>query len=329
MRIPALDFTKGALVLFMILYHWINYFIGLQWPYYRYLRFLTPSFIFITGFVISNVYLSKYDVGDARLVARLVIRGFKLIAIFIALNVFRDCVIPILSTGSVAPDLLETTNLTAIFVTGTFTGKVVAFYVLVPIAYLLILSGVLMLPLRAFRYTFHVTCASLFVAIAVLGLGGRNNHNLEMLAIGVLGILAGLNPIAAVNKVVRHPYILVVSYLLYTIAIATWNVPYSLEVVGTLLTVTIIYLVATIGSKANWFRDELVFIGKYSLFAYIAQIVILQLLAAGFRHLDVGDIALVISFPAGFGLTVIAIELVHRARVRAARIDRLYKALFN
>ena len=50
-RIPALDFTKGTLVLIMVLYHWVNYFIGNQWGYYRYLRFLTPSFIFITGFM--------------------------------------------------------------------------------------------------------------------------------------------------------------------------------------------------------------------------------------------------------------------------------------
>src|SRR5271166_4503527 len=69
-RISALDFTKGALVLIMVLYHWVNYFIGLQWPYYRYLRFLTPSFIFVTGFMISNVYLSKYVVDDPRLFKR-------------------------------------------------------------------------------------------------------------------------------------------------------------------------------------------------------------------------------------------------------------------
>src|ERR1700740_404806 len=60
-RIPALDFTKGTLALFMVLYHWINYFVGVEWGYYRYLRFLSPSFIFISGFMISNVYLSKYN----------------------------------------------------------------------------------------------------------------------------------------------------------------------------------------------------------------------------------------------------------------------------
>src|SRR4051812_8978697 len=57
-RVPALDFTKGALVLIMVLYHWMNYFIRADGDVYKYLRFLTPSFIFITGFLVSQVYLS-------------------------------------------------------------------------------------------------------------------------------------------------------------------------------------------------------------------------------------------------------------------------------
>ena len=88
-RISALDFTKGALVLIMVLYHWINHSIGPQWGYYQYLRSLTPSFIFITGFMISNVYLSKYDPADPRLAKRLFTRGLKLITIFVCLNMAR------------------------------------------------------------------------------------------------------------------------------------------------------------------------------------------------------------------------------------------------
>ena len=94
-RIPALDFTKGALVLIMVLYHWINYFIGNEWGYYQYLRFLTPSFIFITGFMISNVYLSKYAVADSRLPKRLFTRGLKLLAIFVVLNLSRILIGPL------------------------------------------------------------------------------------------------------------------------------------------------------------------------------------------------------------------------------------------
>ena len=89
----ALDFTKGALVLFMVLYHTMNYFMenrGGAWL--KYLRFLPPSFIFITGFLISNVYLTRYGSGDARLYRRLIVRGLKLVMIFTLLNLLAGLV---------------------------------------------------------------------------------------------------------------------------------------------------------------------------------------------------------------------------------------------
>src|SRR5947209_8358962 len=115
-RNPALDFTKGALVLIMVLYHWINYFIGPQWEYYQYLRFLTPSFIFITGFMISNVYLSKYETAGPRLSKRLFTRGLKLMAIFLALNVARIFIVPVLGSSVVVQNLLAFRNIFTVFV---------------------------------------------------------------------------------------------------------------------------------------------------------------------------------------------------------------------
>src|SRR6266404_6713536 len=91
-RIPALDFTKGALVLIMVLYHWINYFLG---PHdIRYLRFLTPSFIFISGFIVSNVYIFKYGISDAQLPKRLIQRGLKILGVFLLLNLLRNFIAP-------------------------------------------------------------------------------------------------------------------------------------------------------------------------------------------------------------------------------------------
>src|SRR5689334_8721443 len=87
-RISALDFTKGALVLIMVLYHWINYFYGPSDN--RYLRFLTPSFIFITGFLISNVYLTKYGLSNPQLPKRLIQRGLKILGVFAVLNLTRN-----------------------------------------------------------------------------------------------------------------------------------------------------------------------------------------------------------------------------------------------
>ncbi len=139
-RVSALDFTKGALVLIMVLYHWIDYFIGSTLELFRYLRFLTPSFICISGFLISSVYLAKYDIRDNRIPKRLAERGLKILGIFVALNLligflFRDS-----SNGRMA--FASIPSLENIFIAGNTAvpgvGKAAAFIVLVPISDLLL-----------------------------------------------------------------------------------------------------------------------------------------------------------------------------------------------
>jgi len=313
----------------MVFYHWANYFIGSEWPYYRYLRFLTPSFIFITGFMVSHIYLSKYDVAAPQLLKRLVVRGLKLVGIFLVLNLGRDCLLPLLTKGKADFSLLQPQNLQAIFISGESTSKPVSFYILVPIALLLMLSGILMIPQRRFKYSFHTFCLFLFALLGALELAGVKNQNLEIISIGMLGVLAGFTRIETINGVVRHPFLLALAYLAYTIAIAIWNVPYPLEIVGTCLTVAIIYLLGTVDWKFSSTQDLVILLGKYSLFGYIAQIVILQILAAGFHRFVPKVAVLPTSFVAAFALTVMSIQLLDRARVRASSVNWAYKAVFN
>jgi peptidoglycan/LPS O-acetylase OafA/YrhL len=330
-RIAALDFTKGALVLIMVLYHWMNYFMVLGWTYYKYLHFLTPSFIFITGFMISNVYLSKYAAADPRLSKRLFTRGLKLMAIFLVLNLARAFVVSVLGTGVLARNPLDPGNIFGIFVSGNLPvtgGKLISFFILVPISYLLMLSGALMLPYRSHRYTFHVVCTMLLLSILILRLTGAQSYNLEYITIGVLGVLIGFMPIAAINGFVRHPYALALAYLCYTIAITIWNVPFPLLIVGVSLSVMVIYLIGASGSESGRIRSEVILLGKYSLLGYISQIAILQILSAGFRHLHLGVAGLGLSFFAAFALTILSVEMVDRARARMASLDRLYRVVF-
>jgi peptidoglycan/LPS O-acetylase OafA/YrhL len=330
-RIAALDFTKGTLVLIMVFYHWINYFIGSQWPYYFYLRFLTPSFIFITGFMISHVYLAKYDAADPRLPRRLFVRGLKLMAIFILLNVARVFIVPVLHTGALVENPLDVRNIFTVFVSGNFSvvsGKLVSFSILVPISYLLMFSGALMFPYRFYRYTFHVVCVSLLSSILILGLIGAQSQNLEFVTIGMLGVLTGFIPIEVISKFVRHPYMLAAAYLAYAIAITIWNVPFPLLIVGVFLSLMVIYLIGSRGNESGRIRKEVILLGKYSLFGYISQIGVLQLLSAGSHRLDLGIAGLVLTFLAAFALTVAAVEMADRARARTAKIDRLYKTIF-
>lgn len=327
-RISALDFTKGALVLIMVLYHWLNYFVSSQGSFYRYLSFLPPSFICITGFLISRVYLSKYRIADARLPRRLAIRGLKILGIFTVLNVMIRLVIPGSNHGKTFFEVLSPASLWSIYVSGNMRGgRVVAFYVLVPISYLLLLSAGVLIASRKYKYAFHLTTVLGLLGILILYVLGQKSENLELLFIGLLGISIGYIPIEKLNNFLKHPYMVVLGYLLYVAAIAVWNVLYPLQVAGVLLTLMLIYLVGTASGETNRIPRVLILLGKYSLFGYIAQIAILQLL----RRALGGELAawtLVLSFLAAVGLTLISVEAVDRARARVPIVNRLYGAVF-
>jgi peptidoglycan/LPS O-acetylase OafA/YrhL len=330
-RIEALDFTKGALVLFMVLYHWLNYFVSPEGEFYRYLRFLTPSFLFITGFFVSQVYLCKYAADDPRLPKRLFTRALKLVAIFVILNLSRAMVAPLLGSGHVAKMQLKLQDLIAIFVSGNLTvsaGKLVAFFILVPISYVLMLSAVLVIAHRFYRYSFHFACAMLLIASLAMRWSGAESQYLELVGIGILGVVIGFNPVSEIDKFVRHPILLTVVYALYTIAITIWDVPFSLEVAGVCLTLAALYLLGTMEVGPRRVQAEVVLLGKYSLFGYISQIAILQILGAAFRHFNHGTLMSAMSFIAAFVLTIASVELVDKGRTLRS-INIAYKAVFN
>ena len=330
-RNRALDFTKGALVLLMVLYHWVNYFIGPQWGYYHYLRFLTPSFIFITGFLVSSAYLSKYTAADPRLSKRLFTRGLKLLAIFVALNAARTAIVPLLGTGAIAQNLLDLASLFTIFVSGNFPvvgGKLASFSILVPISYLLMLAAVLVILYKWHRYTFHLASALLLLSIAVLALTGLQSGYLEFVAIGMLGILAGFVPIGDLERTIGHAYVLVLAYGCYLAAITFWAISFPLLIVGVTLSVMIIYRIGLSKGEAGVIRKQVILLGQYSLFGYISQIAILQVLSFGFHRAGVSSWALGLSFVAAFALTVASVAILDRAKSSARSLDRAYRAVF-
>jgi len=331
-RNPALDFTKGALVLFMVLYHWLNYFISADGDFYRYIRFVTPAFIFITGFLISNVYLAKYELSDSRLPKRLLQRGLKILAIFVVLNMVISLLLSRSHDGRILFSLFSASNLFAIYVTGNTviagSGKLAAFYVLVPISYLLVLSAGLLILGRFFKYVFEAAFVLSLGSIIALDLAGFKSANLELLTIGLLGVLFGYIPIDRINRFVRHPYPLVGAYLCYLIAITFWNAVYPIQVVGVCLSVALIYLVGSKEGEPGRGRRHVNLLGSYSLFGYIIQIAILQILYRGLRHVNLGTEALILSFFAAFALTMISVEVVDRLRARSTVVDKLHKAVF-
>jgi len=330
-RIPAFDFTKGALVLFMVLFHWLNYFYGVYGEIYTYLRFLTPSFIFITGFLISHVHFAKYGTGSVRLSKRLFVRGLKLVLLFIALNLL----ISPLQHSSFLLDLsskqVTLTNLYAVFLAGTSgteTPKIASFTILVPIGYLLMLSSVLSNACKSFRYVFHVACILALLGMVVLDFHQMESSNLELITVGLAGVVLGYCPKRRIEQLVDRSWLLVLAYCAYLAAITMWKVSYYIQMAGACLTTVLIY---TIGVRTAWMtrlHSEIDLLGRYSLFGYIAQIAILQGLSLVLRRFHGGLLLLAGSFVLGLALTLIAVEAMDRGRSRSKAIDTAYKAVF-
>ncbi len=329
-RIAALDITKGALVLIMVLYHWIDYFCG---PYdNRYLRFLTPSFIFVSGFIISNVYISKYGISDLQLPKRLIQRGLKILGVFVALNAIRFLLVSGRYQQQASSGRSWIRSFVDIYLRGSDVGggqaKSVAFSILVPIGYLLILSAFLLVASRFYRYTFHVVCLFFLLSVLVSNSKRFEIPNLELLTLGLLGVIAGYLPIEKVNAMVRHPYLLAGAYLVYLVAISLWNVIYPLQIVGVYLSLMILYLLGQHSGEPSKVRGNILLLGKYSLLGYISQIAILQLLRLGFNHVSSQATVRGLSFVLAFALTITSVTLVDRARAKSTTIDRLYRVVF-
>jgi peptidoglycan/LPS O-acetylase OafA/YrhL len=329
-RNPALDFTKGSLVLIMVLYHWLNYFISPQGSFYIYLRFLPPSFIFITGFLISHAYLQTYQITDGRIPRRLLIRGLKILAIFIVLNALISLVIPEAGNGKPLRESFSAGTLTSIYITGNSTGgKLAAFTILVPIGYLLILSACLLILCRVYKQIFHAASVLFLFSVFVLGLNGVENGILELLTIGLLGVSVGYIPSQKINAVLRHPHALFFAYLCYLIIITVCDVPYPLQIVGVCLTLALIYWLGTVTGESGTIPRAVILLGKYSLLGYIAQVAILQLGHRGLRHVNLNPWELCASLIVAAALTIIAIEATDRARAIAPIVNTVYTAVFS
>jgi hypothetical protein len=323
-RIAALDFTKGLLVLIMVLYHWLNYFVGTEGFYYRYLRFLTPSFIFITGFLIAHVYFTRDGVTNPRVPARLLQRGLKLLGIFTFLNLS----IHLLADASHSKAIHDWTAaaLGAVYLTGTAP---VPFAILVPISYLLLTSAGIAILARSWRVAGQIIPVVFVLLVLLLESLGVKNGYLELFSMGLIGVALGHIVLVRTNRIVRHPYLLLTAYAGYIWAISIWNEVYVLQIVGVCLSLAVIYMLGASRAGSGSIARAVILLGQYSLIGYICQIVLLQALRAGFGHLNLlGEWALV-ALGAGVALTVLSVQALDQCRARVPVINRLYSAVFS
>src|SRR5215831_3468688 len=131
-RDSAFDSVKGMLVLFMVVYHVMSITATAGVEGYRYIRFVSGSFIFMSGFIVSRFFAGPFERDPGKTSRGLVNRGVKVLLMFTVLNGL------IYATGFGNLEKLErwregsVANAAAVYLTGDGDRKSVV--ILLPIA---------------------------------------------------------------------------------------------------------------------------------------------------------------------------------------------------
>jgi hypothetical protein len=91
----------------------------------------------------------------------------------------------------------------------------------------------------------------------------------------------------------------------------------------------LIYMIGVSNSEPGKTRRYVILLGQYSLFGYISQIAVLQVLYRSLRQVALARIGLGISFVGAFALTIVTVKAADRARAKSRTVDRFYKAVFS
>jgi hypothetical protein len=209
-------------------------------------------------------------------------------------------------------------------------GKAAAFYILLPISYLLLFSAGLLVLSRYYRHIFHLTAILLGACTLIVRASGTEIANLELLSIGFLGVLAGQAPIDRISGAIsRLGGVLILTYVCYTATITFVPVGYTLQVISVVLNLMLLYLIGMNRQKGGGVLHEpIVLLGKYSLFGYIAQIGILQVLYRISVHVGTGTGIYGLALLGTIVLTALSVVMLDHARESGRRVDKVYRAVF-
>ena len=324
-RDEALDLVKGLLVVWMLVYHWLNYFTEAGDWVYRLLRPVTPSFIFIAGYLAVRLALAA-GTGTTRATAvRLLARGVRLLLLFTALNLGL-----LLLEGRGVPlpqALTDFVRQAPALYLGTAGGG--HFLVLVPIAYAMAVAPLFLWLLDGHQAWAFAATAACIVFVAVAEHLGVPSGHLFLFSFGLLGLCAGTVNQSWLERSSAIPWALVAAFACYLVAVFLWNVRFSVQIVGVPLTLLGLYAVGRRWRRDGTARRAVLLMGQYTLFAYLLQIAVLQLLKRLVFPAPLDVLWAVLPFALALGGMLALTALTREARRRATSVDRLYRAVLS
>jgi len=319
------DFLKGFLVEVMVIYHSVGYF-ATNIDGLKYLDFVTGAFVFLSGSAVSQYYYEKYGLRIGAMIIRLFARSGKLIALFLILNVGVHVVVRRNYNGAEFGFFELYDGLFDIFIPGS--KQLACFEILLPIAYTLFLGAIVMAILRSKRVITLIICLSIVVACFVTTLP----FNFKFLAVGLSGLVYGFYRrdrlrIPARRMVSCCFAVICVAYMTAVALLPKDNL--IIYLIGVISVIECIRSVWDMIEAKGWLVAALGSFGEYSLFSYLFQIFLLQVLfrLIGGRGASVVTILGVIAL-----VNVILfcmVKLLSRLRLIFRPVDISYKAVFG
>jgi hypothetical protein len=322
-RIEALDFTKGILVIFMVIYHSLNYH-GI-FPN-RYIPFVAPAFIMLAGFIITQIYFPKYgrDINGARI--RLAVRSIKLLLIFTILNLAGRMVWPLYHQG-ISFELEDYFgNWIDIYLIGS--PRTAAFEVLLPISYTLIIS-ILIPRFKSITAYFIIICAiTIFSASILMEYYRSTVYTINLISAGIIGMAIGLLPLPLTNAFARSWLKFSLLFVLYGICAFFCGHYYYTQIISTIIALLVFYSIGKMINLKNIFPKQLALLGQYSLLSYIIQIVYLKIILTMLTKWRIAKPNIIITVFLITVITYITILILDYVRPKFKCIDVLYKTVF-
>lgn len=327
-----IDFTKGFLVIGMVIYHTMNYFMDGRHILYRYVVYVQEAFIFYSGFLCGTIYFSKYILDKNYVIRRLITRAFKLLLLFLFLNIFIHSFFKTnfngqeFGLGLLFDNLLN--NLYDIFILGL--SNLTSFEIILPIAYLLVICAISYSSAQ-YKYLILIMIVLFFVVSSHYDV--FLPYNAKCILIGMGGFYTGLISRDIENVTNNQIYKICVISILFIYLLYIAPNPIKLNIIYYYIIINIVianlHLIGKQLSNSNYLIFIITKFGRYSLLLYLSQIFYLQIVhrITGFKsyslHYNHFIIIVIITL-----LLIITYSFIEKIREKSQIFDKFYRIVF-
>jgi hypothetical protein len=321
-RINEYDIIKGLCVIIMIMHHCYDYF-DLYSSNKIYLRFVTGAFVFFAGFMITNIYFRDNIINYEKISKRLIQRSFRLILLFI---MFNSLIFIFIKNGlfllhySNIDYLLK--NIAIIFLIGKY--KIVAFEILLPIAYVFLITGLIIKFNKGKYWIIIPVSIILFILCSLFYFFQTSGYNIRYLTIGLLGVSFGFISLDRFLFLKKYSIYFIVFYIFHLFAITHLKIYFPLYFLTVIINILLFYIISININTKNIFIKKIMLLGEYSLISYIFQIFFLQIYSKLFKQ----DFIIAFNFLITLIITFLFIQTLDFLKSKYIIFNKIYKIFF-